>query len=208
MASEWFPKPSFFIFVLMKKVQLRKLALNQRASLSPSVIPTLSNQLLAHFSKFDFSEIRTIHIFLPIAEKNEPDTFLFIDWLKNNHPEIKIIVPKADFETALMSNYVYSEREDLQKNLYNILEPQTGELHSGEVEMVIIPLLTFDRKGYRVGYGKGFYDRFLEGLRTLKVGISFFEPGDDIEDVNEHDIRLDLCITPHIVYDFRKSVIK
>jgi len=192
----------------MKKAELRKLALIKRASLSPSAIPVLSSHLLTHFYEFDFSEIKTIHIFLPIAEKNEPDTFLFIDWLKINHPEIKIIVPKADFETALMSNYVYSGKEGLQKNLYNILEPQKGELHSGDVEMVIIPLLAFDRRGYRVGYGKGFYDRFLQGLTTLKVGISFFEAEDDIDDINEHDIRLDLCITPHKVYDFRKSVIK
>jgi 5-formyltetrahydrofolate cyclo-ligase len=73
---------------------------------------------------------------------------------------------------------------------------------------VIIPLLAFDERGYRVGYGKGFYDRFLQGLTTLKVGVSFFESGDDIEDVNEHDVQMDLCITPHRVYDFRKSVIR
>lgn len=192
----------------MKKAELRKLALNQRRSLSPSAVPIFSRLLLSHFSKLDFSEVKTIHIFLPIVEKNEPDTFLFIDWLRNNHPDIKIIVPKADFETALMSNYVYSGREDLQKNLYNILEPQKAELHNGGVEMVLVPLLAFDERGYRVGYGKGFYDRFLEGLTTLKVGISFFEPADNIEDVNEYDIQLDLCITPRKGYDFRKSVIK
>jgi len=192
----------------MKKAELRKLALNQRRSLSSSTTSELSRQLLSHFSRLDFSEIKTVHLFLPILEKNEPDTFLFIDWLKSNHPDVKIIVPKADFETALMSNYVYSGREDLQKNIYNILEPQKAELHNGDVEMVIIPLLAFDEKGYRVGYGKGFYDRFLEGLTTLKVGISFFGSVDIIEDVNEHDIQLDLCITPHKVYDFRKSVIK
>mgnify|MGYP003576579396 FL=1 len=192
----------------MKKAELRKLALRQRKLLSHSAIPALSNQLLAHFSKLDFSEIKTIHIFLPIAEKNEPDTFLFIDWLRNNHPDIKIIIPKADFETSLMSNYVYLGKDGLEKNLYDILEPQKGELHSGDVEMVIIPLLAFDERGYRVGYGKGFYDRFLQGLATLKVGVSFFESGDDIDDVNEHDIQMDLCITPHKVYDFRKSVIR
>lgn len=192
----------------MKKAELRKLALNQRRSLSSSTASELSHQLLSHFSKLDFSEVKTIHLFLPIVEKNEPDMFLFIDWLRSNHPDVKIIVPKADFETALMSNYVYSGREDLQKSLYNILEPQKAELHSGDVEMVLVPLLAFDERGYRVGYGKGFYDRFLEGLKTLKVGISFFEPADNIEDVNEYDIQLDLCITPHKVYDFRKSVIK
>nr|WP_068889713.1 5-formyltetrahydrofolate cyclo-ligase [Pedobacter panaciterrae] len=190
----------------MKKAELRKLALNQRKLLSPLTIPELSRQLLSHFSKLDFSEVKTIHVFLPIAEKNEPDTFLFIEWLKNNYPDIKIIVPKADFETALMNNYVYSGKEDLKKNLYNILEPQGGQLHSGDVDIVIVPLLAFDERGYRVGYGKGFYDRFLDGLETFKVGISFFESGDNIDDVNEHDIQLDLCITPHKVYDFRKSV--
>jgi len=174
----------------------------RRALLSMEQVAGYSMELLDHFSLLDFSSIKTIHMFLPIAEKKEPDTFLFIDWLQENHPGIKILVPKADFETALMQHYVYEGRDGLEKNLYDILEPAKGEVYDGEIDLVLVPLLAFDFRGYRVGYGKGFYDRFLTGFSTRKIGLSFFEPMDDIEDVHENDIRLDACITPLKMYSF------
>jgi 5-formyltetrahydrofolate cyclo-ligase len=63
--------------------------------------------------------------------------------------------------------------------------------------------MAFDGRGYRVGYGKGFYDRFLQGMDTLKVGLSLFDVSDNIDDVNEHDLKLDLCVTPAKLFDFR-----
>lgn len=190
------------IFVQMKKSEARKEAITLRNTLTIAQTESLTRELLERFKSLDLSAVKTLHIFLPIAEKKEPDTFLFIDWLNVHHPNIKIIVPRADFDTALMSNHVYTGKADLKKSIYNILEPQKTELHTGDVDLVLVPLLAFDKKGYRVGYGKGFYDRFLENLKTLKVGISFFGPINEIEDVHENDIRLDLCITPHEVYRF------
>lgn len=186
----------------MTKTELRKIAARQRKDLSEEQVRAYSQQLLDLFSSFDLSAVRTIHLFLPIAEKKEPDTFLFIDWLASNRPEIRIVVPRADFDTALMTNYVYQGRDGLVKNLYNILEPEKGSLHTGDVDLVFVPMLAFDLAGYRVGYGKGFYDRFLQGINTLKVGLSFFEPVECIVDVNEHDVRLDMCITPGKIYHF------
>lgn len=190
------------IFVLMTKTQIRRIVKGQRALLSIEQIAVYSQELLHHFALLDFSLLKTIHVFLPIEEKNEPDTFLFIDWLQENHPDIKILVPKADFETALMQHYVYEGRDGLEKNLYNILEPVKGEIYEGAIDLVLVPLLAFDLQGYRVGYGKGFYDRFLTGLDTQKMGLSFFEPVDRIVDVDEYDVRLDACITPLQVYSF------
>jgi 5-formyltetrahydrofolate cyclo-ligase len=187
----------------MKKSALRKQANLLRAQLDPEAIQTLSKQLLTQFSTLNFNGVKVLHIFLPIHEKNEPDTFLLIEWLREQHPDIKIIVPKSDFSTFLMTHHVLGDHKELQKNAFNILEPQQGEEHKGDIDMVILPLLAFDSRGYRAGYGKGFYDRFLQGMDTLKVGLSFFEVSEDIEDVNEHDLKLDLCLTPGKLYDFR-----
>lgn len=187
----------------MTKAELRKLAIVERKGLSDEQVEAYSRQLLAHFTSFDFSAVKVVHVFLPIAEKKEPDTFLFVDWLALHHPEIKIIVPKADFDTALMSNYVYTGKEGLIRNLYHILEPEKGELHTGDVDLVLVPMLAFDKQGYRVGYGKGFYDRFLQGIETLKIGLSFFDPVEQIADVDSHDIALDLCITPDKIHRFK-----
>jgi 5-formyltetrahydrofolate cyclo-ligase len=190
-------------FVLMTKKEHRKVAGEQRRLLSEAEVAEYSRALLDHFSSFDFSGLKTIHIFIPIVEKKEPDTFIFIDWLAVHHPQIKIIVPKADFDTTLMTSHVYPGKEALVRNLYNILEPQKGGLHTGDVDMVLIPMLAFDKRGYRVGYGKGFYDRFLLNIETRKVGLSFFAPVELIDDVDKYDVRLDCCITPEKIYEFK-----
>jgi len=187
----------------MKKSALRKQANLLRAQLDAKAIQSLSNQLLTQFSRLNFNGVKVLHIFLPIQEKNEPDTFLLIEWLRAHHPNIKIIVPKSDFSTFLMTHHVLGDHKELQKNAFNILEPQQGEEHKGDIDLVILPLLAFDSRGYRAGYGKGFYDRFLQGMDTLKVGLSLFDVSENIEDVNEHDLKLDLCVTPGKLYDFR-----
>lgn len=186
----------------MLKAEIRKQALKDRLLLNDSTYQEFNKALLNQFKMLDFSKIKTLHIFLPISEKKEPDTFLLMGWITKNHPEIKIIVPKADFATALITNHEYLGAEDLEKNLYNILEPQKGKIHEGEIDMVIIPMLSFDKRGYRVGYGKGFYDRFLEGINAQKIGLSLYPAIEQIDDVNEHDIKLDFCITPTEIIKF------
>ena len=186
----------------MLKAEIRKQAIKDRLTISDIEYESLNNGLLNQFITLDFSAVKTLHIFLPIEEKKEPNTFLLIEWLAEKHPQIKIIVPKADFETALMTNHEYLGIDDLQRNIYNILEPQKASIHNGEIDMVLIPLLAFDKQGYRVGYGKGFYDRFLEKINAQKIGLSLSPAIEKINDVNEHDIRLDLCITPTEIIKF------
>jgi 5-formyltetrahydrofolate cyclo-ligase len=69
---------------------------------------------------------------------------------------------------------------------------------------VIVPLLCFDRRGHRVGYGKGFYDRYLQKCRPdcIKAGLSFFDPVDLIDDTYADDIPLDICVTPSETFRF------
>ncbi|WP_293785855.1 5-formyltetrahydrofolate cyclo-ligase [uncultured Pedobacter sp.] len=186
----------------MLKNHIRKQGLKDRLSLTDATYGELNEALLKQFKTLDFNGIKTIHIFLPIKEKKEPDTFLLIEWLNQTLPNIKIVVPKADFETALMTHHEYIGEEDLKKNLYHILEPQKGNLHKGEIDLVIIPLLAFDKQGYRVGYGKGFYDRFLNGLNAQKIGLSLYPAVEKIDDVHEQDIKLDFCITPTEIIKF------
>lgn len=190
----------------MTKAELRKEAAGLREALTDTELHQRSLLLLEQFQKLDLSAIRTIHIFLPILEKKEPDTFLIIEWLKQEHPSVKVIVPKADFKSLQMTHHVFSGHEDLQKNMFNILEPQHADLHSGDIDLVLVPLLAFDLLGYRVGYGKGFYDRFLKELNTIKLGLALFEPVTQISDPDPHDVPLDSCITPSTRYDFSTAL--
>lgn len=186
----------------MFKRELRKQALQRRNALTEAELFTLNRKLLEQFKTLDFSNINSIHIFLPIINKKEPDTFLFIDWLEKNHPEIEIIVPKADFGSSILGHYTYLDKNDLMNNAYHIPEPQKAKPFIGIPDVVFVPLLVFDHRGYRVGYGKGFYDRFLQGLNTQKIGLSFFDGVTEINDVHLNDIRLDKCITPDRIIEF------
>lgn len=184
------------------KSTIRKQVLEQRKALTEDEFLVSNQLLLAQFKTLDFSDITSIHVFLPIVRKREPDTYLMINWLQENHPQIRIVVSRANFKDHSMSHHPFS-KEDLLENAYHIPEPQTTTLFEGEIDMVLVPLLAFDQNGFRVGYGKGFYDRFLSGIETVKVGVSLFEVQDeDISDVHGDDVRLDLCITPKDVYQF------
>jgi 5-formyltetrahydrofolate cyclo-ligase len=72
------------------------------------------------------------------------------------------------------------------------------------IDVVFVPLLAYDKQGNRVGYGKGFYDKFLSLCKpeVVKIGLSFFEPEDLIDDVFENDVKLDYCVTSERVICF------
>jgi 5-formyltetrahydrofolate cyclo-ligase len=146
------------------------------------------------------------HLFLPITEQNEVNTEYILNLLMGKDKEI--VLSKTDFLNHQMTHFLLTEETKIKKNSYNIPEPVSGEQISVEkIDVVFIPLLAYDRNGNRVGYGKGFYDKFLSECRenVVKVGLSFFNPENEIEDVYEDDIPLDYCITPDTIYRFKKN---
>ncbi len=191
----------------MKKIELRKLYLSKRKALSVEERVVRSKRITElFFQNFDLSIIKTLHIFLPIIKHNEIDTWLIIRHLQQNFSKINIVIPKIIPEKFELDNYLFDEK-NLIENHWGILEP-SGEnqkqIQPKQIDLVIIPLLIFDKNGNRVGYGKGFYDRFLEQCKpkTLKIGLCMEEPVESIEDVNEFDIKMDFCITPTNIYKF------
>ncbi|RZK50625.1 MAG: 5-formyltetrahydrofolate cyclo-ligase [Pedobacter sp.] len=180
----------------MQKSILRKAALAQRLALTDTEYQQLNESLLESFKTLSFEGYKAILVFLPIKSKKEPDTFLLINWLKQKYPELKILVPAADFNTHLMTTHYYTSPDELILNAYGIPEPSTNSAANIEPDLVLIPLLAFDKQGYRVGYGKGFYDRYLAGKKSFKLGISFFPAQTEIKDVHLNDIKLDACLTP------------
>ena len=92
----------------------------------------------------------------------------------------------------------------LELNKYGIPEPKNGKkIKNNLIDVVFVPLLSYDKKGNRVGYGKGFYDRFLSTQKNniIKVGLSFFGPEETVEK-KEFDQSLDYCVTPEKVFSF------
>ncbi|MEZ7498259.1 5-formyltetrahydrofolate cyclo-ligase [Flavobacterium sp. Arc3] len=187
------------------KKELRSKYKARRSQLTDIDIETMSlaitNQLLA----LPIWEKTYFHIFLPITEQKEVDTELILHLLSGKDKEI--IISKADFETRKMTHFLLTDNTKIKKNEYNIPEPVDGiEVPSNKIEVVFIPLLAYDKQGHRVGYGKGFYDRFLGECapETIKIGLSFFEPEASINDTHEDDICMDYCISPKNSYNFEQ----
>lgn len=189
----------------MTKAELRKYYQQQRMRLSEAQWLSHCHAILQQFMQLDFSRVQILHAYLPLVEKKEVDTLLLIDWLRRYRPQVQIAVPKADFTQFSLSHFVLEPASLLQKNKMGILEPAEGAgVAPEQIDMVLVPLLAFDRQGYRVGYGKGFYDRFLATCRpdVNAVGLSFFPPVDLIEDRTAFDFPLRKCITPEKIYEF------
>lgn len=187
----------------MSKVVLRKKYKLLRESLTQDQIEdlslTIANQLLA-LKIWDKS---FYHLFLSIEEQKEINTEYILNILSGK--DKNIVISKSNFEDLSMTHYLLTDSTKIKKNDYNIPEPVDGiTIKPSQIEVVFVPLLTFDENGNRIGYGKGFYDRFLAQCppETIKIGLSFFEAEAETFSVSENDIMLDYCVTPTRVYRF------
>lgn len=195
----------------MTKKELRIKYKTLRKQLSAEEIEekslAIANQLLKLNTLPDGRQVWNnvyFHLFLSIKEQNEVDTEFILQILHGKDREV--VVSKTDFETRKMHHYLLTDSTKFIKNDYNIIEPVNGLAVPEEmIDVVFVPLLAYDVKGNRVGYGKGFYDKFLYECRpdVIKIGLSFFEPEESIEDVMLTDIGLDYCVTTQNVHSFR-----
>lgn len=187
----------------MRKKEARQLYREKRAALSEPERVKMDDLMLIQFQGVDLPFIHAVLSYWPIEENNEPDTHLFTEFLRFRNPEMKICYPVADFSTGLMQAVATDIDTTFTKKDLNIYEPDHGDLISPEdIDLVFVPLLAFDQEGFRVGYGKGFYDRYLAGCTGIKAGFSYFEPFAALDDRDEFDVPLDLCITPQNIYVF------
>jgi len=190
----------------MIKTALRKVYLDKRQSLSEAEYLQLNHQLCENFfAHIELSFIKVLHCFIPIEKNREPNTWLIIDRIRREFPHIRLSVPRIDKNGGL-ENFFFEGLHQLQLNSWGILEPKQGvPTETGKIDMVIVPLLVFDENGNRVGYGKGFYDRFLAECKpsVKSVGLSLFEPVDKIEDIEAHDIPLSYSVTPTQAFSFQ-----
>lgn len=185
------------------KNYLRSLYLQKRYLLSNEEFKSINDGILRNFITLNLSNISVLNTFIGITKKGEPDTISLIKELRKNYPNIKITVPKVNFNNYSLSGVLLDPNTSLKVNKWNIPEPQdTPVIDKRLIDVMLVPLLCVDKRGYRIGYGKGFYDRFINECRgdILTVGLSLFPPIDRIEQ-EAHDIRLKACITPsEIIY--------
>lgn len=190
----------------MTKAELRKKHLQERSALSEAAWLEHSRQMADNFFvSIELAFIKVLHTFIPIEKNKEPNTWLIIDRIRREYPHIRLVLPRVNSGTGLLENFFYEGIHQLQKNDWGILEPKQGVPAEPEkIDMVLVPLLAFDRQGQRVGYGKGFYDKFLAQCKPAckRVGLALSGPVEQITDLNPFDIPLNACVTPTQVYTF------
>lgn len=192
----------------MEKKRLRQLFKRKRLELSDEHIKQLDVRLLTALQGLDYGQISFFHVYLPIRRWKEYDTQAFVTWLGDAYPSVRIVISKSDFDTGELRHFVLDERAVIVENAWGIPEPvneaDLTEIMPAQLDVVLIPLLACDRYGNRLGYGKGFYDRFLSACRSdvLKIGVSYFDPLDECLPADEWDVRLDKVVCPIGVVNF------
>jgi 5-formyltetrahydrofolate cyclo-ligase len=190
----------------MTKAEARKFYLNERLSLGDGDLNKF-NSAICHnfFTQLDVKKIKVLHSFIPMLNTKEPDTWRIINKIRSEFSHIKISVPKINVKSKEIENFYLDSDDQLKPNAWGIPEPRYGiPTKTEHIDVVLVPMLVADKQGHRVGYGKGFYDKFLATCRPscISVGLCFYEPIDQINDVTSFDVPLMYCATPYKVHRF------
>ena len=177
-----------------------------RMKLLEEEIYDLSDKIISILKTIPVWDKNTYHLFISSKQKNEVETKKILSYLYDLG---KVVVTSKMLPNKKLIHLRVNQSTRFIQNDYNILEPDSSEeILSTNLDVIIIPLLCFDKNGNRVGYGGGYYDKFLSKTENavMKIGLSFFEPVDCIDGITELDVPLDICVTPEKVYDFRKTI--
>ena len=187
----------------MTKAEIRLKYRHLRSLLTEDDIRLNSIAIADNFANLDIWDKTYFHVFLPITNFKEVDTSYIIDLLRENKKEI--IASKSNFDTMEMTHFLTDDKTTFLVNKYNITEPENAEsINIEKIEVVLVPLLAFDKNGHRVGYGKGFYDRFMLQCNSecIFIGLSFFDAEELIENIAPNDCKLNYCMLPAEIISF------
>jgi len=186
----------------MIKKNLRKYMLEKREKLSLLEVQGKSHQINQQLLfNFAYQSAQTILTYLPI--KNEPDTLPMINTAWQQKKQVLIPVTQAENKTLFLSKL--ENLNELTLGMYDILTPKPNYLrlvNPDTVDICVVPGLAFDRKGYRLGYGGGYFDRFLPKLRSdcLKIAFAYDFQILDCLPRTEFDIPVEIIITESSVH--------
>jgi 5-formyltetrahydrofolate cyclo-ligase len=184
-----------------EKRKLRKQYLALRKQMSRRMREKYSDQILEHLAGWEpFRDAQTVHCFMTIDRNGEVDTAPILQKLVRDGK--RVVIPKSEEKTKELRHYLYRGDEQLKVNKWGIPEPAGGqEVSTDELDLVLVPMIAADRQKNRLGYGLGFYDRFLSRTPALKTGLLFDRfLQDEPLPVEEFDVRMDYLVTEKGVY--------
>jgi 5-formyltetrahydrofolate cyclo-ligase len=188
------------------KNEIRKRMLEVRNNLTQENIKAKSELIVQRL--FQTPEYNEAHNILLYANfNNEVATGkIFEDAIKRGK---RVYYPKSDALTNTMDFYRILMMTQLQKGYMGIMEPRGIDistryrLNTNEDTLIIVPGVAFDIEGYRLGYGKGFYDKYMADKRQMStIALAFSEQIVDAIPHDTHDIKMDKIVTEEIIYSF------
>ncbi|CAN5434112.1 5-formyltetrahydrofolate cyclo-ligase [soil metagenome] len=189
----------------MLKKELRDKYKKARLAISEKDRIINSDLILINFQKLELPFINCALTYLAAELLGEIDTSLILRYLEFKNPSLRIVVPRIDVKSEIFRAVEIKKNDVIVKNHFGVSEPTGGTIvHPQEIDLAIVPLLAFNTRGFRVGFGKGYFDKFLSLCKpeAIKIGLSDYEAEEEIDDINTFDIPLNFCITPQNIYSF------
>lgn len=181
------------------KSSIRTTLLRQRECLTRDQVQKLSAaaqaQLLAHPA---FMQARTLALYSPIRNEVETGGLLAAALTEGKRVCFPCVVDEHLYFYQVLA------QEELQAGCFGVCEPdrRADEIDSGEIDLLLIPGVAFDRQGFRLGYGRGYFDRMLGNgnFSGLRVGFGYDFQLVDALPAEIHDQRIELLVTEKGIY--------
>ena len=152
------------------KQALRDRMLKTRNSLSRELIETASEMIQTKVMNMDeFMNAKTVAAYYPVGSEVSTLKILSSVLRMKKH----LALPLVEDATTIVFAEVKDLEKDLETGRYKIMEPKKHCLHASKIDLVLVPGIAWDEHGHRLGYGKGYYDRYLANLQTTTVGLAY-----------------------------------
>ncbi|MBD3615815.1 MAG: 5-formyltetrahydrofolate cyclo-ligase [Gracilimonas sp.] len=182
-----------------EKQKLRDKVLAKRQQLSEQQWLNKSNQIIQSLVDSDvYKKSGVIHTYVSMNERREVCTDNLLIHLFDDKK--RVVVPITNFSDNTLSHSEIDAENELVANNWGVREPKTiNPVEISEIDLIIVPMAAADKDGNRLGYGRGFYDRFLDMTEATKIGLTFDKFLFDKVPVEEFDVKLDVIITEEVV---------
>lgn len=179
-----------------EKERLRLQLLDKRESIVEEEFQQKSEQIIARLQSVDaLRTSRTIHCYISMNTRREVNTHAFLRWMLATNK--RVVVPVTQFKTNTLKHVELHSFEELNPNKWGVLEPppENRTVKPNELDLVIVPMVGADLHCNRIGYGKGFYDRFLADVTGQAVGLCFESCVVDEIPTESFDVELSAVVT-------------